>query len=96
MTRKLYDEDPAIAVPGATVNVDEPDAALRVKKQDTCFAIFRDTTPQLEDWIQNIPLGPAIRLTDTIMLTLVQALWVSFDMTFISVSRAAAPIDASL
>lgn len=60
MTKKLYDEDPTQAVPGATVYIDEPDGAMWVKKDDTCFAIFRATTMQIIDWMQNCPLGPPI------------------------------------
>jgi hypothetical protein len=60
MTKKLYDEDPTQAVPGAKVYVDEPDAALWVKKDGTCFAIFRATTMQIIDWLENVPLGPPI------------------------------------
>jgi len=60
MTQKLYDEDPTLDIPGATVYTDEPDRALWVKKNDTCYAIFRATTPNIFDWLQNIPLKPLV------------------------------------
>lgn len=60
MARKLYLDDPTVEVPGATVYTDEPDRALWIKKDDTCFAIFRAVTPQAIDWMQSIPLGPPV------------------------------------
>lgn len=62
MTKALFDDDPTQKVPGAAVYRDEsllqPDAALLVRKENTCFAIFRATTSSIVDWIQNIPKGP--------------------------------------
>lgn len=47
-------------VTGAEVFTDEPDRALWVKKDDTCFSVFRATTPQAADWVQNFPFGDPI------------------------------------
>ena len=58
MGQILYDDDPTLAIPKATVYTDEPDRALSVKSDDgTCIAVFRGTTAQVADWLQNNPLG---------------------------------------
>jgi len=41
-------------VPGGVVYIDEPDAAIFLQEDKYCFAIFRGTTPNLRDWLQNL------------------------------------------
>jgi hypothetical protein len=45
-------EDPSI--PGGIVYIDEPDAAIFLQEEKYCFGIFRGTTPNIADWIQNL------------------------------------------
>lgn len=41
-------------VPGGIVYIDEPDAAIFLQEDKYCFAIFRGTTPNVADWLQNL------------------------------------------
>lgn len=41
-------------VPGTSFYVDEPDAALFLKENNYCFAIFRGTKPRIDDWLSNL------------------------------------------
>lgn len=44
----------APSISGGLVFIDEPDAAIFVQEDNYCFGIFRGTTPNIADWIQNL------------------------------------------
>lgn len=52
LAAELQKDDPL--VPGGIVYIDEPDSALFLREDNYCFAIFRGTTPNIVDWLQNL------------------------------------------
>lgn len=45
-------ENPSVL--GGIVYIDEPDAAIFLQEEKYCFGIFRGSTPNIADWIQNL------------------------------------------
>lgn len=52
----LEDVEDIPSVSGANIYIDEPDAALFVREGNYCFAVFRGTTANFLDWMENLDL----------------------------------------